>query len=183
MESPTSGTFRVRSHRLLTWMALDVDSTGVEGTGVVSTGGAGIDRQRFSRFVRRAVDEAKDRRGWTVTRLSAETGVGRSTLFRWLAGDYQQFPELSRVHNFCAALDIPVSAAFGALGVPADATAATAATVTDVGADVRDDIDRILWRLAHPRTPQSEKDVIRDMLRYLARRAAASPVVRRAAAA
>src|SRR5689334_9444034 len=75
-------------------------------------------RVSFARFVRHAVDGAKDKRGWSVTRLAAETGVGRSTLFRWLAGDWQDFPEMATVRGFCKALDIPVSAAFTALGVP-----------------------------------------------------------------
>ena len=128
-----------------------------------------MDQEAFARFVRRAVDEAKNKRGWTVTRLAAETGVGRSTLFRWLAGDTQHFPELASVHGFCAALDIPVSAAFNTLGVrPATAPAD----------EVHDDIERILGRLADPRIADAEKTVIRDMLRYLARRpdAAAPPL-------
>ena len=76
-----------------------------------------MDHEAFAQFVRRAVDDAKNRRGWTVTRLATETGVGRSTLFRWLAGDCQDFPELANVRSFCAALDIPVGVAFAALGV------------------------------------------------------------------
>jgi transcriptional regulator with XRE-family HTH domain len=129
-----------------------------ENTGLVA------DNAAFGRFVRRAVDDAKNRRGWTVSRLAAETGVGRSTLFRWLAGDNQHFPELASVHSFCAALGIPVSAAFSALGVRA------AATRTDDD-DVLADIDRIVRRLGDPSVGEAEKVVIRDMLRYLARRA------------
>ena len=120
-----------------------------------------MDQEGFGRFVRRAVDDAKNRRGWTVSRLAAETGVGRSTLFRWLAGDNQHFPELASVHSFCAALDIPVSAAFAALGVRPPGTGDD---------DVLADIERILVRLADPDEPRAEKVVIRDMLRYLARR-------------
>ena len=35
-----------------------------------------MDQVAFARFVRRAVDTAKTQRGWTVTRLAAETGRG-----------------------------------------------------------------------------------------------------------
>ncbi len=122
-----------------------------------------MDRVAFGRFVRRAVDEAKTRRGWSVSRLAEETGVGRSTLFRWLSGEYQQYPALETVRGFCTALDIPVGAAFLALGLrdgpPTDET--EAATLAD--------IDRIMVRLADPTTTQAEKVLIRDMLAYLAR--------------
>lgn len=118
-----------------------------------------MDRQAFARFVRRAVDDAKNRRGWTVTRLATETGVGRSTLFRWLAGDCQEFPELANVRSFCEALDIPVAAAFAALGMQPEAEA---------DPDAQDDVRKILSRLADPGVPATDKRVIRDMLRYLA---------------
>jgi transcriptional regulator with XRE-family HTH domain len=118
-----------------------------------------MDQEAFAQFVRRAVDDAKNRRGWTVTRLATETGVGRSTLFRWLNGDCQEFPELANVRSFCMALDIPVSAAFAALGVREE---------NDVEADARDDVQKILGRLADPNVPAADKRVIRDMLRYLA---------------
>jgi transcriptional regulator with XRE-family HTH domain len=131
-----------------------------------------MDQERFSRFIRRAVDEAKNSRGWTVNRLAAETGVGRSTLFRWLAGDFQQFPELASVRGFCAALDIPVSAAFTALGVrPGRPGGADGPSPPPGDGDgVHEDIERILARLEDPLVPAAEKVVIRDMLRYLARR-------------
>lgn len=128
-----------------------------------------MDHAAFARFVRRAVDEAKQRYGWTVTRLAAETGVGRSTLFRWLSGDGQEFPELAKVRSFCEALHIPVGAAFTALGVGAEATSVIGADVASaVDAATRADIEQILARLGNPRVPATEKKVIRDMLRYLA---------------
>jgi transcriptional regulator with XRE-family HTH domain len=118
-----------------------------------------MDQEAFARFVRRAVDDAKNRRGWTVTRLATETGVGRSTLFRWLAGDCHEFPEIANVRSFCAALDIPVTAAFTALGVRED---------LDGEPDARADVQKILARLSDPLVPTADKRVIRDMLRYLA---------------
>ncbi len=118
-----------------------------------------MDQEAFARFVRRAVDDAKNRRGWTVTRLASETGVGRSTLFRWLAGDCQEFPELANVRSFCAALEIPVGAAFAALGMREGSGPEAAAEA---------DVQRILHRLADPGVPAADKRVIRDMLHYLA---------------
>jgi transcriptional regulator with XRE-family HTH domain len=118
-----------------------------------------MDQEAFARFIRRAVDDAKNRRGWTVTRLATETGVGRSTLFRWLAGDCQEFPEIANVRSFCAALDIPVTAAFTALGVREN---------LDAEPDAQADVRRILARLSDPSVPTADKRVIRDMLRYLA---------------
>lgn len=121
-----------------------------------------MDQVTFARFVRRAVDDAKVRRGWTVTKLAAETGVGRSTLFRWLAGDCHDFPELSNVRGFCEALDIPVAAAFAALGVRDEEL--------DVRAEgaAQADMKRILNRLINPRVTAEEKTIIRSTLRYLA---------------
>jgi transcriptional regulator with XRE-family HTH domain len=134
---------------------------GTVGTMAVSQGQA---RASFARFVRRAVDEAKNSRGWSVTRLAAETGVGRSTLFRWLAGDWHDFPEVATVRGFCEALDIPVGAALGALGLRAGG-----APVPDDPA-VADDLRVILERLADPATSAGDKRAIRDGLRILAAR-------------
>src|SRR5438046_902129 len=120
-------------------------------------------RDAFARFVRRAIDQAKQERRWSITRLAEETGVGRSTLFRWLAGDWRDSPGLEQVRPCCAALDIPVSAAFRALGLPADRPAGSATTAVDA------DIQTILARLADPGVGAEEKTVIRQMLRYLAR--------------
>ncbi len=121
-------------------------------------------RASFARFVRHAVDGAKDDRGWSVTRLAAETGVGRSTLFRWLAGDWQDFPEVATVRGFCKALDIPVSAAFTALGVP------DSAPVVPEDPAVAADLRIILDRLADPGAPATEKAALREGLHYLASR-------------
>ncbi|MFD0822299.1 helix-turn-helix domain-containing protein, partial [Micromonospora zhanjiangensis] len=123
-------------------------------------------QQAFARFVRRAIDDARDERGWTVSDLAAHTGVGRSTVFRWLAGDWQDYPELAKVRGFCAGLDVPVAAAFRALGVPDGAPVAG----RQRGPDTADaDIRAIQRRLADPRVSADEKKTIRDLLRYLAR--------------
>lgn len=118
----------------------------------------------FARFVRRAIDEARRGRGWTVSDLATHTGVGRSTVFRWLAGDWQDYPELAKVRSFCVALDVPVSAAFRALGLPE--TGARRSRDDAAEGDVR----IILARLTDPGVAAEEKKLIRGMLRYLASR-------------
>ncbi|WP_320069270.1 helix-turn-helix domain-containing protein [Micromonospora sp. RTGN7] len=123
----------------------------------------------FARFVRRAIDDAREERGWTVSDLATHTGVGRSTVFRWLAGDWQDYPELAKVRGFCAALDLPVTAAFRALGLPDSGPAPRQRG--DEG-PVEADVRVILQRLADPAVPAEEKHHIRDLLRYLARRPA-----------
>lgn len=121
----------------------------------------------FARFVRRAIDDAKNERGWTVTDLAARTGVGRSTVFRWLAGDWHDYPELAKVRGFCTALGVPVSAAFRALGLP---EGEMSAAPTRPEPPLEADVQVILARLADPTVPADEKKLIRDLLRYLARR-------------
>jgi len=119
----------------------------------------------FARFVRRAIDEARQGRGWTVSDLATHTGVGRSTVFRWLAGDWHDYPELAKVRSFCAALDVPVTVAFRALGLP-EAGAARPRGDDAAEADVR----IILARLTDPGVAADEKRLIRSILRYLASR-------------
>lgn len=119
----------------------------------------------FARFVRRAIDEARQGRGWTVSDLATHTGVGRSTVFRWLAGDWHDYPELAKVRGFCTALDVPVSAAFRALGLP-EAGVRRPRVDDDAEADMR----IILARLTDPGVAADEKRLIRGMLRHLASR-------------
>ncbi|GAB3964118.1 hypothetical protein GCM10027615_06000 [Plantactinospora veratri] len=123
----------------------------------------------FARFVRRAIDDAKSERGWTVSDVAAHTGVGRSTLFRWLAGDWQDYPELAKVRGFCTALDVPVGVAFRALGLP-DGEQPGTPRRDRIESPVEADLRVIMSRLADPGVPPEEKKLIRDMLRYLAHR-------------
>lgn len=91
----------------------DVDCGGGDGRDMGDTRRAAQDA--FARFVRGAVDAASDERGWSITEVAARSGVGRSTVFRWLSGDWQHHPELPKVRAFCAALDLPLGAALRAL--------------------------------------------------------------------
>lgn len=122
----------------------------------------------FARFVRYAIDSVRDEHGWTVSDLAGHTGIGRSTIFRWLAGDWQDYPELAKVRGFCAALGLPVTTAFRALGLPEAGPVGLRQVPDD--ASVEADVRVILDRLADPAAPVEEKQLIRDLLRSLAHR-------------
>lgn len=119
----------------------------------------------FARFVKEMLDDARHRRGWSVAEVAVETGVGRSTLFRWLAGDWLEYPELGNVLRFCAALDAPVSRAFAALKVPADEPGATRAH-----ARAEKDLRIIREHLSDPRVSAAEKQRLIEAIRRLALR-------------
>ena len=122
----------------------------------------------FARFVRRAIDDAREERGWTVTDLATHTGRGslhRVPLAgRRLAGLPRagQGSRLLRARSTCRWR--PRSGR-SACPTPARSPAA-GADDAPVEADVR----VILDRLADPSVPAEEKHHIRDLLRYLARR-------------
>ncbi|WP_197087740.1 site-specific integrase [Micromonospora sp. HK10] len=68
-------------------------------------------RAAFGQFVRRALQDAKDRR-ITIKEIERRTGVGSTTLYRWRDGDWTADPRPSQVDAFCAGLDIPTAAAY-----------------------------------------------------------------------
>ncbi|MEH1163945.1 helix-turn-helix transcriptional regulator [Micromonospora sp. CPCC 205539] len=124
----------------------------------------------FARFVRQSVEAAREEHDWPVAEVAARSGVSRSTVFRWLSGEWQHHPELSKVRAFCAALDLPLGAALRALTLqPADA-----ALPSLPGADpvLEAHFAAIRDRLADPRTSATERQHIRAALRRLALRAA-----------
>lgn len=174
MTRPTDGTGRVGSirqrsrPRSRTTLRRPPD---IRAKGFPLSIGAAQDSPQaaFARFVRRAIDDAKSDHGWTVSDVATHTGVGRSTVFRWLAGDWQDYPELAKVRGFCAALDVPVGMAFRALGLP-DGAQAGAPRRDRIEPPIDADLRVIMARLADPAVPPEEKKLIHDMLRYLAHR-------------
>ncbi|PWR11189.1 transcriptional regulator [Micromonospora acroterricola] len=121
----------------------------------------------FARFVRQAVETARDERGWSVAEVATRTGVSRSTVFRWLSGEWQHHPELPKVRAFCAVLDLPLGAALRALTPPH--TDVAPPTPLSADPDVEAHIAAIRDRLADPRTSGADKQHIRATLRLLAR--------------
>ncbi|MET0417594.1 MAG: helix-turn-helix domain-containing protein [Actinoplanes sp.] len=119
----------------------------------------------FAQFVRQAVEDAREQHGWTVGDIAQQTGVSRSTLFRWLAGDWQRYPELAKVRSLCATLGLSIAAAIRPLAMPNAATLGPR-VLTQVEADM----GSIRERLLDETVPAADKRKIRALLHRLARR-------------
>jgi transcriptional regulator with XRE-family HTH domain len=105
-----------------------------------------------------------------VKRILEETGVGKSTLYRWVRGDWTDDPEAAKVRDFCDGLDIPPSAAFLILWPSKSDRAPMVAP-----APMDPDVEKVLRRLADPGVPDQEKYLIRETIRGLASRPSRGP--------
>lgn len=119
----------------------------------------------WSLFVDRALRWAEDERGWGVATVGAEVGVGASTIYRWLDGDWTTSPNGDQVAAFCRGLEIPMSAAVAILW-PDDLSVPPPMTVPTNDPDVT----AFLRKLYDPHTPASERAQMREMLRYMGSR-------------
>jgi transcriptional regulator with XRE-family HTH domain len=136
-------------------------------------GGVAVDREvarvQFAQFVQTAIDAARAR-GLTAEGITAATGVGFSTWYRWRRGDWgQEWPKLQQVIDFCKGLGIPEEDGFTALGLRGERTP------TPAPAPIDPDVLRLLRALADPNVPKGEKDAIRHLLRSLAIQANVAP--------
>jgi transcriptional regulator with XRE-family HTH domain len=129
---------------------------------------AGGPQEAFAQFVRHAVDTARRERGWPISETAAHTGVGRSTVFRWLNGDWNGYPQLERVRRFCRNLDLPVTEAMRALGMPAIPVTPSGPRAPEASVDA--DVRLILTRLSGPAVAAEDKQHVRLLLHYLASR-------------
>lgn len=118
----------------------------------------------FSAFVRRALDQARLRRNWSVEQVAAASGLGVNTLYQWRKGPVA-FPEGEKVRKFCAALSITPAVAFGILW-PADDDAPT----EPMPLGPEEDLLKLAQRLSDPSVPVQEKFLIRETIRSLAAR-------------
>lgn len=92
-------------------------------------------------------------------------GIGRSTVYRWKDGTWEQDPKGAAVKAFCDALDINPGAAYAILWPGKDDRPAPAEPLpTDP------DIDTLLRRISDPNVPEEEKYLIRETIRSLAAR-------------
>jgi transcriptional regulator with XRE-family HTH domain len=119
---------------------------------------------KFGHFVNRALREAKSR-GMTIEDVVKATGVSSATFYRWRNGDWTKDPRASQVRQFCEGLGIPVDAAYRLLGWSADGPPQPEEPI-----DLEPDMKEVARRLRDPNVPESEKQEIRAMIRYLARR-------------
>ncbi|MCX4468945.1 transcriptional regulator [Micromonospora sp. NBC_01655] len=124
-----------------------------------------VRRVAFARFVERALHDAKVTRGWNQRRVIEESGVGRTTLFRWLKGNWVEDPEAAKVRDFCDALDIPPAIPFLILW-PGKRNRVEQPEPSPMDPDV----ERVLRKLADPNVPDVEKYLIRETIRSLAAR-------------
>jgi hypothetical protein len=118
-------------------------------------------RAAFGRFVRKALEDAKDRR-ITIAEIERRTGVGSTTFYRWRDGDWSKDPRPSQVDAFCEGLDIPTKAAYRALGWGADGKPSAE------GAESFDpELRAIQRKLMDPGVSDATKESIRNMLRLI----------------
>lgn len=81
-----------------------------------TTGGDNPDLDAFARWVQRVLDHYKGR-GWSVSRISRESGVGRTIIYRWLAADPDEgLPTRPTVERFCDGLGIPKTEPYALFG-------------------------------------------------------------------
>ncbi len=124
-----------------------------------------VRRHRFARFVERALTDAAATRGWDRSKVSKESGCGRTTLYRWLGADWTEDPQAAKVRDFCDALDIPPQIPFAILWPgrkdrPAESEPAP----------LDPDVQTVLRKLADPSTDPDEVWYIRETLHALATR-------------
>lgn len=115
-----------------------------------------VDRVRFSRFVERALSQARSR-GMTDPHIEAATGVRASTFHRWRRGEVA--PTVDKVRQFCAGLAIPANEALAAMGVHQERVEPEPVMDPDVLA--------LLRKLEDPRVNAETKAFIRSTLQYL----------------
>lgn len=127
-----------------------------------------VRRKAFAAFVKRAAEQAKLNRGWSLPKIAREADIGVNTLYRWTKGEWVESPEADLVEKFCVTLGIPTDLAFKILWPgDVDERAFTQPLPTDP------DFDVLLRRLNDPTVPDSEKFLIRETIRGLAARASA----------
>ncbi|HEY9370483.1 helix-turn-helix transcriptional regulator [Streptomyces sp.] len=112
----------------------------------------GASRESWADYLRRMTA----RPGWSVARLARESGVHRSTLFRWIAGSGGA--NVTSVRAIAKVLgDDPSNALRAAGNMPGEAEQA-----------LHPDLQLLQRRLMDPAVPAAEKAAIETALRYLA---------------
>lgn len=120
-----------------------------------------VARARFARFVKRALADARERQ-MTDKDIHRATGISPSTFHKWQSGE-GGLPKWEKVAQFCAGLDIPVSAGAAALGISDRAREPEPEPLDDP------DLRRLGRLLRDPNVSEAEKQAIRHTIRMLAR--------------
>jgi hypothetical protein len=87
--------------------------------------------------------------------------MGSTTFYRWRDGDWTKDPRPTQVDAFCAALDIPITAAYRALGWGTDGKPPAPETAFDP------ELRAVQRRLMDPNVSDEQKRTIRQMLRLI----------------
>lgn len=111
--------------------------------------------EKFALFVSRVLKTCR-RDGMTIADIEKATGVSKSTIYRWAAGETTVEPRISQVLDFCDGLNIPHDAAGRLLGW------------TEASSDMEPAVARIHQILADPAVDERRKQGIRETLRGLA---------------
>ncbi|MEU8264424.1 XRE family transcriptional regulator [Micromonospora sp. NPDC048999] len=123
-----------------------------------------VSRARFAAFVARTLAAARDR-GMNDKAIRQATGVPPSTFHRWQKGNFKTAPDLDKVRAFCDGLGVSPAGAAAALGL------SLTRDNPEPEPPLPPEIRKILRTLADPNVPDSDKLVLREMLKMLAERA------------
>ena len=120
-----------------------------------------VARDRFARFVRRVLQDARAR-GMNDGAIHQATGITPTTFHRWQRGDWERFPRVEKVVAFCVGLDVPAEAALAALGIRDGNQAPPPEPPLDP------DLRRIARILNDPNVSDADKAYVRRTLQVLA---------------
>jgi transcriptional regulator with XRE-family HTH domain len=120
-------------------------------------------RSAFAAFVRRALRHAAIQRDLKrVEDVADASGVGASTIYRWLAEQINE-PKPEQVRAFCLATGVQPSVAFGILW-PDEGTGTRSRADLAV---MDEDVQALLARLTDPSLSDEERQLLRRMIRAL----------------
>lgn len=131
-------------------------------TGTYRHGVPANDNPRGEAFAN-LIREGRRAKGWTQDRLVEASGVSRSTVLRWEAGDASR-PDPDQVRAVCLALGIDPRRAAVALGY---LTADEVAAMDSRGHPLSQEEEEILAILRDPSVPSAEKGPLVEYLRFL----------------
>lgn len=120
-------------------------------------------RVRFGHFVERTVAAAKGR-GMTTADMEKATGLGNSTWYGWIKGEWARDPVPDKVHAFCNGLGASIEEAYRMLGWNI-AQLGQRASAEPLAEDA--DVRALMRKLTDPKTPAATKLLIRRTIRAL----------------
>jgi transcriptional regulator with XRE-family HTH domain len=123
-------------------------------------------RDKFAAFVVRAVTNAQLRHGWSRTQVMEATGLGKTTFYRWMKGDWTEDLEAAKVRDFCDGLDVSVEQAFRILW-----PSKHHGPIPTEPDPLHPDLAQIARRITDPNTPDADRHFLLESVRLLAARA------------